>query len=345
MAFVLRGDEFCRKRQNMDGKGMTVKARMLKLLEEHENELISGEAAAEELNCTRAAIWKAVKSLREEGYTIEAGPNKGYVLRGGSRLSEEGIRLYLEHPDVSVKIYRELDSTNRAAKEAAFSGEAGHGALILARRQKSGRGRRGRSFYSPENAGLYMSVVLRPDRTLKEGLLITTAAATAVRRAVKKICDIDLGIKWVNDLYLQDKKVCGILTEAVTDFESGNIEFAVVGIGLNLYLPEEGFPADIQETAGALFGSRKDAEHINCSLLVAEIVNQLLMEVETPGLSREYIDNNIIPGNTILINDGKHVREAYAEAIASDGRLRVREQDGSENLLSYGEVSVRRRPE
>ena len=96
---------------------MTVKARMLKLLEQHENELISGEAAAAELNCTRAAIWKAVKSLREEGYTIEAGPNKGYVLRGGSRLSEEGIRLYLDHPDVPVKIYRELDSTNRAAKE------------------------------------------------------------------------------------------------------------------------------------------------------------------------------------------------------------------------------------
>ena len=158
----------------MDGEDMTVKARMLKLLEQHENELISGEAAAAELNCTRAAIWKAVKSLREEGYTIEAGPNKGYVLRGGSRLSEEGIRLYLDHPDVPVKIYRELDSTNRAAKEAAFSGEAGHGALILARRQKSGRGRRGRSFYSPENAGLYMSIVLRPDRTLKEGLLITT---------------------------------------------------------------------------------------------------------------------------------------------------------------------------
>ena len=216
---------------------MTVKARMLKLLEQHENELISGEAAAAELNCTRAAIWKAVKSLREEGYTIEAGPNKGYVLRGGSRLSEEGIRLYLDHPDVPVKIYRELDSTNRAAKEAAFSGEAGHGALILARRQKSGRGRRGRSFYSPENAGLYMSIVLRPDRTLKEGLLITTAAATAVCRAVKKICGIDLGIKWVNDLYLHNKKVCGILTEAVTDFESGNIEFAVVGIGLNLYMP------------------------------------------------------------------------------------------------------------
>ena len=153
---------------------------------------------------------------------------------------EEGIRLYLDHPDVPVKIYRELDSTNRAAKEAAFSGEAGHGALILARRQKSGRGRRGRSFYSPENAGLYMSIVLRPDRTLKEGLLITTAAATAVCRAVKKICGIDLGIKWVNDLYFHNKKVCGILTEAVYRLlKAGTLSLQFVGIGLNLYMPED----------------------------------------------------------------------------------------------------------
>ena len=136
-----------------------------------------------------------------------------------------------------------------------------------------------------------------------------------------------------------------MLLEAVTDFESGNIEFAVVGIGLNLYAPEDGFPEEIQGTAGALFGGRKEAEHINCSLLVAEIVNQLLMEAETPELSREYTENNIIPGNMIVITDGTRTREAYAKTIAPDGRLLVREQDGSETLLSYGEVSVRWKPE
>ena len=94
-----------------------------------------------------------------------------------------------------------------------------------------------------------------------------------------------------------------------------------------------------------MFGGRKEAEYINCSLLVAEIVNQLLMEAETPKLSREYTENNIIPGNMIVITDGQCTREAYAESIAPDGRLLVREQDGSETLLSYGEVSVRRKPE
>ena len=98
-----------------------------------------------------------------------------------------------------------------------------------------------------------------------------------------------------------------------------------------------------RKRTGALFENRNDAEHINCSILVAEIVNQLLMEVETPGLSREYTENNIIPGNMIVITDGQCTREAYAESIAPDGRLLVREQDGSETLLSYGEVSVRRK--
>mgnify|MGYP000474027606 CR=1 FL=1 len=324
----------------MDGEDMTVKARMLKLLEQHENELISGEAAAAELNCTRAAIWKAVKSLREEGYTIEAGPNKGYVLRGGSRLSEEGIRLYLNHPDASVKIYRELDSTNRAAKEAAFSGEAGHGALILARQQKNGRGRRGRSFYSPENAGLYMSIVLRPERTLKEGLLITTAAATAVYRAVKKICGIDLGIKWVNDLYLHDKKVCGILTEAVTDFESGNIEFVVVGMGLNLYLDQENLPAELRNIAGALYETKEDAEQTDRNKLTATIVNELRKETADLKLSPDYVTHNMILGHQITITDGNSSRQAFALEICRDGRLKVREEDGQETILSFGEVSV-----
>jgi len=319
---------------------MTVKARMLKLLEQHENELISGEAAAAELNCTRAAIWKAVKSLREEGYTIEAGPNKGYVLRGGSRLSEEGIRLYLDHPDVPVKIYRELDSTNRAAKEAAFSGEAGHGALILARRQKSGRGRRGRSFYSPENAGLYMSIVLRPDRTLKEGLLITTAAATAVCRAVKKICGIDLGIKWVNDLFYQGKKVCGILTEAVTDFESGNIEFVVVGMGLNIYLESELLPEALKDVAGTLYQSREDAEKTDRNRLAAMIVNELRKETKDLKLSPDYVEHNMIPGHQITITDGTSSRKAFALEICSDGRLKVQEENGQETILAFGEVSV-----
>ena len=201
---------------------MTVKSSLLEMLEKNKGEVLSGERIAGTLGCTRAAVWKAVKSLREEGYHIEAGPNKGYMLaKDTNRLSQEGIRLFLDDPDVRIDIYDELESTNQTAKKEAMMGEAGHGAFVIARSQTAGRGRRGREFYSPADAGLYMSVILKPQGTIHDSLLITTAAAVAVYRAVEQICGIRLDIKWVNDLFYQGRKVCGILTEAVTDFESG----------------------------------------------------------------------------------------------------------------------------
>ena len=133
------------------------------MLEKNKGEVLSGESIAGELGCTRAAVWKAVKSLREEGYHIEAGPNKGYMLaKDTNRLSQEGIRLFLDDPKVKVDIYDELESTNQTAKKEAMMGEAGHGAFVIARSQTAGRGRRGREFYSPADTGLYMSVILKP---------------------------------------------------------------------------------------------------------------------------------------------------------------------------------------
>ena len=225
-------------------KNMTVKSKLLGILEQQKGETLSGEKLAEELHCTRAAIWKAVKALREEGYTIEAGQNKGYMLvKDSHRLSVEAIRPFLVSPEVYLKVYQETDSTNRAAKEAAVTGTAGHGGCVVAGKQTAGRGRRGRSFYSPEEAGLYLSVILKPQGSLRESLLLTAEAAVAVYKAVLRVTGISLDIKWVNDLYYHDRKVCGILTEAVTDFESGEIDFAVVGIGLNLYEAAEGYPS------------------------------------------------------------------------------------------------------
>jgi len=219
---------------------MTVKSRLLELLEQHKGETLSGEDIGRELSCTRAAVWKAVNSLRQEGYPIEAGPNKGYMLaRESNLISAEGIRLFLKDPQVEIKIFDAISSTNLEARQLAVSGIAGHGSFVVAMEQTAGRGRRGREFYSPKGSGIYLSVILEPKGTLEGSLLITTAAATAVYKAVKEVCGVKLGIKWVNDLYKDNRKICGILTEAVTDFESGNIEFAIVGIGLNLYVEQE----------------------------------------------------------------------------------------------------------
>lgn len=320
---------------------MTVKSRLLELFEQHKGEVLSGENIAGQLGCTRAAVWKAVKALREEGYSIEAGPNKGYTLaRDTNRISAEGIRPYLEEPHADIQVYNEVDSTNQSAKQAAVSGKAGHGSFVLARCQKNGRGRRGREFYSPVDAGLYLSIVLEPKGTLRDSLLITTAAATAVYRAVEKVCGISLDIKWVNDLFYKGKKVCGILTEAVTDFESGEIEFAVVGIGLNLYRNQEGFPEELKDIAGTLFNSAKEADAVDRNRLIAAVVNELLAETKDLKLSREYVEHNIIPGHIIKIIDGPRTRKAFALSICPDGRLLVKEANGKESVLSFGEVSV-----
>lgn len=320
---------------------MTVKSRLLELLEQHKGKVLSGEAIAGELNCTRAAVWKAVKSLREEGYVIHAGQNKGYMLaKETNRLSVEGIRHFLINPQVTVKFFHEVGSTNQAAKQAAVSGEAGHGSFVLAQRQTAGRGRRGRSFFSPEDAGLYLSIILEPEETLKESLLLTTAAATAVYKAVNKVCGISLDIKWVNDLYLDGRKVCGILTEAITDFEGGNIEFAIVGIGINLYKNPGEIPEELKNIVGALYEDRHKADCMDRNLLAAEIVNMLLEETKELRLSAEYVERNIVPGKEIQITDGGNSRMARALSICPDGRLLIREEDGSEAVLSFGEVSV-----
>lgn len=320
---------------------ISVKSRLLELLEQNRGITISGEQMARELDCTRAAVWKAVKALQQEGYEIEAGPNKGYMLSEDNNiLAEEGIRPLLRQPEVYLKLYQETDSTNRAAKQAAIAGEAGHGSVILACGQSCGRGRRGRSFYSPSQAGLYLSVILQPQGNLRESLLLTTEAAVAVYKAVRKITGIELDIKWVNDLYYKGKKVCGILTEAITDFESGEIQYAVVGIGLNLYEEEGGYPPELRGIAGGLYRNQTEAEDVNRNRLAAEIVNCLLDETRELKLLPEYLDRNMIPGHRIQILDGQQSRSAYAVVICQDGRLKVREEDGSETLLAYGEISV-----
>ena len=321
---------------------MTVKSRLLELLEQHKGEVLSGEDIGRELSCTRAAVWKAVKGLREDGYAIEAGPNKGYMLaRESNVLSAEGVRLHLKQPNATVYIFEELNSTNLEARRAAVSGQAGHGAAIVALEQKAGRGRRGRRFYSPRGSGIYLSVVLEPHETLEGSLLITTAAATAVYKAVQKVCKVKLGIKWVNDLYKDGKKVCGILTEAVTDFESGNIEFAIVGIGLNLYVEPDLLPDELKEIAGGIYPDKKAAEAADRNLLVAEIVNCLLEETENLRLSEEYVENNLVTGNEITIIDNNISRTAKALAICPDGKLLVEEEDGTQNKLTFGEVSIK----
>ncbi len=319
---------------------MSIKSELLELLRDNRDTCLSGEMLAWHLNCTRAAVWKAVKALREDGYVIEAATNRGYLLREESNiLSEEGIRLYLRDKSLPVTVWDQTTSTNQVMKEKAMQEPLPQGTVMAARRQSAGRGRRGRSFYSPSASGLYLSVLLKPAGTVQDSLFLTAAAAVAVCRAVESVCGLSLSIKWVNDLYLSGKKVCGILTEAVTDFETGVVDFAVVGIGLNLYEPEEGFPEPLRRTAGSLWG-REENLPVSRSRLAAEIVNQLLLLASQERIPQEYAARNLVQGRKVRLLRRTETCLVQALKILADGSLLVEHEDGGREILRYGEVSL-----
>lgn len=221
----------------------------------------------------------------------------------------------------------ETDSTNRVAKELARQG-ASHGTVVLADRQTAGRGRMERRFFSPAG-GLYLSVILRPALAAEELSLMTPMAAVAVWKAVQRRAGISLGIKWVNDLYLDGKKVCGILCECAG-------EAVIVGIGLNLKAPEGGFPPELKAGALDLPLAAED--------MAADIVEELLAGCKALACGRvppEYIENNLVCRRELTVHPvGGTPYPAYGLRIDQRGRLIVRTARG-EQVLDSGEVSVR----
>ena len=209
--------------------GGSTKQALLQALSAAEGAYISGQQLAEALGVSRAAVHKAAQALLAQGYALDSAPRRGYRLAGGDPFCAEAVGPY----PAPIHIYDTLQSSNLTAKQLALGG-APHGTLVLTAHQQAGRGRLGRRFESPAGKGVYLSLILRPALSAADAQSATISAAVAVARAVKALCGLELGIKWVNDLYYQGRKVCGILTEAGTDMESGQLEWLVVGIGLNL---------------------------------------------------------------------------------------------------------------
>ncbi len=201
---------------------MAVKDEVLRLLEENRDEFLSGEALALCLGVSRAAVWKAVRSLRKGGYAILAVTNRGYKLSGEDDvLSPSEIeRHYTGEIPLKISIHKCVDSTNTLARQAASNG-ASEGTVVIAGEQTAGKGRLGRSFFSPGDTGLYMSVVLRPKISAEKAVTVTAAAAVAAAEAIEILSDRQAVIKWVNDVFVDGRKVCGILTEASLGMELG----------------------------------------------------------------------------------------------------------------------------
>lgn len=324
---------------------MELKQQVLKILEENRGSSVNGAKLAEKLFVTRSSIWKAVKALQKDGYRIEAVTNKGYsLLPNNDIISVESIVPYLSEKAAlfSLDVRQTVTSTNTVAKEMAAKG-AKAGTVIIAREQTEGRGRMGRTFYSPHDTGIYFSIILRPELSLEDSLLITTSTAVAVAKAMERIAKVKAEIKWVNDIYIHGKKVCGILTEASLNFENGGLEYAVVGVGINIETND--FPQDIQSIAGSVF-SEKPKDAPITSMLVAEVLNNMadcMNNLTDKSYLEDYRSRSFLIGKDIIVFKGKEQTFAKAIAIDDQARLVVEYEDHSKEALISGEVSVRQR--
>jgi BirA family biotin operon repressor/biotin-[acetyl-CoA-carboxylase] ligase len=326
---------------------MELKHQVLKILEENRGNSVNGARLADELYVTRSSIWKAVKSLQKDGYHIKAVTNKGYCLLSQNDIvSAESILPFLKGAaaNLALEVRQKVTSTNTVAKEMASKG-AREGTVVIAREQTQGRGRMGRTFYSPEASGIYFTIILRPKLNLEDSLLITTGAAVAVAEAIETIAGVKAYIKWVNDIFVEEKKVCGILTEASLNFESGSLEYAVVGIGINIETKD--FPEGIKHTAGSIFRD-KPADAPVTSILVAEVLNnfaQCMDSLTDKKYLEEYRKRSFLIGKSILVLKGKETIPAKAVDIDDKARLVVEYGDHTKEALLSGEVSVRQADE
>ena len=328
---------------------MTTKDQFLMLLEEAGDSYVSGEQAAFELQVSRTAVWKAVEALRKDGIRVDAVRNKGYKLAGPvDVLSEAGIKKWLgggQHsiiPDIHFQ--RTVTSTNTILKNMAADG-AKEGYVLAAGNQTAGKGRAGRSFYSPSETGVYLSILLRPsDCDAGRASRFTTMAAVAACEAIEMIAEETAAIKWVNDVYTDGRKVAGILTEAAIDLESGQLDYAVLGIGFNVYEPEGGFPEEICQRAGCILKEKTEEAK---NRLAAAFVDRFLFycDTETGGermrYVRQYQKRCFVPGKLINVLSGGVNTPAKALYVDDECRLIVQYEDGLKEALSAGEVSIR----
>jgi len=325
---------------------MSIKDKTLTVLENNKGDYISGAQLAEQLSVSRNSIWKAIKSLQEDGYNICAITNKGYCLSLDTDiLSSQSISKYLSQnsDDFNINVYKTISSTNSAIKDLAIKGEK-EGNVIIAEEQTEGRGRFGRKFYSPNGTGIYMSILLRPQISSSESFLITTSAAVAVAEAIEAVSGREAKIKWVNDIYCDNKKVCGILTEASFDLESGGLEYAVLGIGINVKTPENGFPEEIKTIASEIFDNEiSDLTDVR-SKLVAEVLDRFwnyYKDIEQKTFLTAYKRRSLLIDKEVFITSRSSSKKAVVLDIDDECKLKVKMEDGSIHFLSSGEVSLK----
>lgn len=317
-------------------EAMSLKEQLLIRFSENQDVYLSGAQLAEDYHVSRAAVWKAVKALKEEGYEITSSPVQGYCFSSENDfLNAEMIQKAADEIKAPLYVFETIDSTNNYAKILA-SKNAPHGTAVIANHQSAGRGRQGHSFYSPKDTGLYFSLLLRPQNA-EHLSRITPAAAVAAVQAIEENTGIRPGIKWVNDLFIGKKKIAGILSEAISDFETGSVSAIIIGIGINCHPMK--FPDELETIADSL-----NQKSLSRNALAASLWKNLLYwteHLEDPQLMELYRRDSIILNKDILYTQNNETLHAFVKGINAEGNLILLKPDGTEELLSSGEISVR----
>ncbi|AOT73177.1 biotin--[acetyl-CoA-carboxylase] ligase [Geosporobacter ferrireducens] len=323
-----------------------MKKEILEALKQNKGKFISGEELSIKIGVTRTAIWKHIKQMKEDGYDIDAVSRRGY------RLIQEPDTLELNELQIDMKTrligsnliyYPSIDSTNNEAKKEAAAG-APEGTVIIADEQTGGRGRLGRQWVSPKGTGIWMSIILKPELEPAEAAKITQLTAASVATALRNVTGCEAGIKWPNDIIINKKKVCGILTEMSAELNSVN--HIIVGMGINVNVDPEEFPEEVRSIATSV------KESVGHEIYRKEIVLEILRIFEDLYLDfirRKSIDKSVGICRKYSVTLGNQVRiiskdkVVYAEAVdlTEDGELLIRNEAGEIEKIISGEVSVR----
>ena len=320
-----------------------MKEEILRLLRSADG-YISGQELCNRFGVSRTAVWKAINQLKEAGYEIEAQQNKGYKLMAAPDLMTEAEIKSLMHTDWVAKevlYFDTIDSTNTKAQELAEKGYPS-GTLVVADKQESGKGRRGRSWVSPSGTGIFMTLMIKPDINPNNASMLTLVAALAVAKAITSVTGEKAMIKWPNDIVVNGKKVCGILTEMNAQFDY--INHIVVGIGINVH--NESFPEEISQMASSLM-IEAGGKRFHRAQIIAETMSYFEQYYDTflktqdlSALVREYDELLVNRNKSVRVLDPKEPFDGKAMGITPKGELIVDTWE-SRKLVSSGEVSVR----
>lgn len=320
-----------------------MKNEILRLLKTN-NTYVSGQQLCDYFKVSRTSVWKVMEQLKKEGYGIEAVRNRGYrLVSSPDVISEAEIKSLLKTKWAGCKVmyYDETDSTNNRAKD---SGEKGgfHGTLFIADKQNAGKGRRGRAWESPAGKSIYMTVLLRPEITPDKAPMLTLVMGLSVAEGIRRVSGVKAEIKWPNDIVINKKKVCGILTEMATEIEC--VHYVVIGVGINVN--QQHFPEEIKEMATSLYNETGNT--YKRSELIAAVLEQFEKNYEVFLKAGDLSDVKEVY-DSMLVNCGQEVKvlepgneyRAVAEGINKAGELIVTLPDGQKKNVFAGEVSVR----